>query len=148
MKARQAVSPDGRVWRVEKIRERPSLSESRKEPFFWASVVVTILLLAFMVRIVILDYTIFDSHSLYGLMFVLPLLLLWLVERSMNLIRPHIRAETDGPPAERVEWKTTHPFGTARLMDGAVEAIEGGLRNTEPRGLSLIQLEYRHPASE
>ena len=148
MKERRAVSPDGRIWRVVKVRERPSLKESRKEPFFWGSVVATILLLAFKVRIAILDYTIFSSHSLYGLMFVLPLLLLWLIERSMNLMRPHIRAETDGPPAERVEWKTTHPFGTARLMDSAVEAIETGLHDSEPKGLSLVQLEYRHAASE
>ena len=32
------------MWRVEKIRERPSPRESRNEPFFWGSVVVTILL--------------------------------------------------------------------------------------------------------
>jgi hypothetical protein len=140
---RRAVSPDGRVWRVEKIRERPSLAETRKEPFFWASAVVTFLLIAFMVRLVIVDYTLFDSRSLYALAFVVPLALLWLTERTMNLLRPHIRAETDGPPAERVEWKTTHPLGTSRLMDRAVEAIEAGLHDSEPRGLSLLQLEYR-----
>ena len=130
------------MWRVEKIRERPSPRESRNEPFFWGSVVVTILLLLFFARLIFLDYTLFDAGSFYALAFVVPLLLLWLTERTMNLLRPHIRAETDGPPPERVEWKTTHPFGTSRLMKRAVEAIQSGTHDSEPRGLSLVALEY------
>jgi hypothetical protein len=33
-------------------------------------------------------------------------------------------------------------------MDNAVEVIEAGLHDSEPRGLSLVQLEYRQAASE
>jgi hypothetical protein len=138
---RRAVSPDGRVWRVEKIRERPSLAESRKEPYFWASLVTAVLLLAFFARIVTIGVQ--WGLTLYTLAVILPALLIWLIERTTNLMRPHIRATTDGPRAEIVEWKSTHPFGTARLMTRAVAAIESGHHDTEPRGLDLVVLEYR-----
>jgi hypothetical protein len=39
--------------------------------------------------------------------------------------------------------ESTHPFGTARLMTRAVEAIESGRHDTEPRGLDLVVLDYR-----
>ena len=129
------------MWRVEKIRERPSLAESRKEPFFWASAVTTALILAFMVRVLMVGVE--WGLTLYTLAVLLPVLVLWLIERSMNLLRPHVRAETDGPPGEHVEWKSTHPFGTARLMNRAVRAIEAGRHDNELRGLDLIALEYR-----
>ena len=138
---RRAVSPDGRVWQVVKIRERPSLAETRKDPFFWGSAVVSVLLIAFFVRMVMVDFAIGGS-GLYALAFIVPVALLWLTERTMHLLRPHILAETDGPPAERVEWKTAYPLGTARLMNRAVEAIEDGTHDGEPRGLELLRLEY------
>ena len=139
--SRRVVSPDGRVWRVEKVRERPSLAESRKEPFFWASGVAAALILAFMARALMVGVE--QGITLYTLAILLPVLVLWLIERTMNLMRPHVRAETDGPPSERVEWKSTHPFGTARLMERAVDAIEAGRHDNELRGLDLIALEYR-----
>jgi hypothetical protein len=135
---RRAVSPDGRVWRVQKIRERPSLAKSRKEPFFWGTLGATVLLLAFFARLIYVDYSFFGS--LYALVFGVPLLL-WLIERAMHLLRPRIRAETDGPPAEALEWKTPHPLGTSRLIDRVVEAIESGRHDSEPRGLRLVALE-------
>ena len=138
---RRAVSPDGRVWRVEKVRERPSFSETRREPFFWGSALVTVLLIAFFVRLFMIDYGEFGSF--YVLAFVIPLALLWLTERTMHLLRPRIRAETDGPPHELVVWKTTHPFGTSSLMNRAVAAIEAGRHDGEPRGLRLVELSYR-----
>jgi hypothetical protein len=100
--ARRAVSPDGRVWRVQKIRERPSLAETRKEPFFWASIVTAVLLLAFFARVLMIGVE--WGVTLYTLAVLLPALLVWLVERATNLMRPHIRAQTDGPRAEVVEW--------------------------------------------
>ena len=40
-------SPDGRVWALDRIRPKISEAETFKVPFFWTSVVVTILILAF-----------------------------------------------------------------------------------------------------
>ena len=124
-----------------KIRERPSFAETRKEPFFWISAVLTLILIAFFVRLVMVDYAV-GGTGLYALAFIVPVALLWLTERTMHLLRPHISAEIAGPPAERVEWKTAYPLGTARLMNRAVEAIETGTRDGEPRGLDLLRLEY------
>lgn len=138
---RRAVSPDGRVWHVKKVRERPSFAETRREPFFWGTVLVTIILIAFFVRLVMVDFGRFGS--LYVFVFIVPLALLWLTERTMHLLMPRIHADTDGPPPERVVWKTTYPFGTSRLMSRAVAAIEVGRHDDEPRGLSLVELTYR-----
>jgi len=132
--ARTVVSPDGRTWHVAKVRERLSLAESRREPFFWSSIVVTVVLVAIIVRLVLVDPT-----SPMMLAFATPLALIWLLERSAYLLTPRIKAETKGPPPERVVWKTGHPLGSARLMRRAIEAIEAGAAVSEPRGLRFVE---------
>jgi hypothetical protein len=137
---RRAVSPDGRIWRVEKLRERLSFAESGRQPFFWASAIAAILLIAFWVRLVTIDVQLLGG--VYAFIFGIPLLL-WLVERTLHLLSPRIRAETDGPPHELVMWKTMYPFRTSRLMNRAVAVIEAGRHDDAPRGLDLVELSYR-----
>ena len=132
--ARTVVSPDGRTWRVKKIRERGSFAEDRREPSFWPRMIVTVVLVGLIVRMLWVD-----PVSPVMLMFVVPLALLWLVERGAFLLTPRIEAATEGPPPERVVWKAGHLFGSGRFMRRAVETIEAGQAVSEPRGLRLVQ---------
>jgi hypothetical protein len=97
-------------------------------------------LIAFLVYVVMVD--VWFIGGLYALIFVVPLLL-WLVERTLNLLSPRIRAETDGPPHELVVWKTMYPLRTSRLMSRAVAVIEAGRHDDALRGLGLVELTYR-----
>jgi hypothetical protein len=45
---------------------------------------------------------------------VVPLLLIWLLERDLNIVRPNIRAHTEGPPPESLTWRMSYPFGARR----------------------------------
>jgi hypothetical protein len=108
------------------------LSASRKEPFFWASVVVTIALIAFILGVIVRD----DS-SLF-LVIGVVLLAIWLIERGANVIRPNIQAHTDGPPAETLTWRTTHRYGLSKIEDRIAQQIESGRLEGEPPGAVLI----------
>ena len=44
--AQQVASPDGRTWTVTVERTRRKLKDTRDEPFFWAHVVVTAIIVA------------------------------------------------------------------------------------------------------
>jgi hypothetical protein len=134
----QAVSPDGRAWNVESLRERPSLAEARDEPFFWASVLVTAVLVAAVVYLVVIDP--FSPFLLFG---VLPLLIAWIAERGTSALRPLIRAETSGPPPEVVVWKSNARFGSRKLERTAVQAIEDGRPENDLPGLSLVRVESK-----
>jgi hypothetical protein len=125
-------SPDGRSWRIERVRPDSVLSASRKEPFFWASVVVTIALIAFILGVIVRD----DS-SLF-LVIGVVLLAIWLIERGANVIRPNIQAHTDGPPAETLTWRTTHRYGLSKIEDRIAQQIESGRLEGEPPGAVLI----------
>ena len=132
---RRAVSPDGRVWLVKRQRERLSLAESRDEPFFWVSVLITLVILAVIVRLVIID-----PGAPFMLFMALPLLAIWVLERGAYLLRPKIEATTKGPPPERILWKTRHRFGYRRLEKKVLEAIEFGQPECEPSGLTLVEV--------
>jgi hypothetical protein len=134
----RAVSPDGRVWKVESLRERPSLAESREEPFFWAYVLVTLALVAAIVYLVIIDPL--SPFLLFG---ALPLLIIWIAERGTSLLRPLLRAETAGPPPEVVIWKSKGRFGGGNLERRAVRAIEGGRPENDLAGLTLLRVESK-----
>jgi hypothetical protein len=125
-------SPDGRIWRLERVRPDSALSASKKEPFFWASVVATAALIGFIVWVIVRD-----ESSLF-LVIGVVLLVIWLIERGLNLIRPNIRAHTDGPPAETLTWRTTHRYGLSRIENRIAAQIERGNLEGEPRGAVLI----------
>lgn len=132
----RAVSPDGRVWHVKRLQERLSLAESNDEPFFWTSVLITLAMLAVIVRLVIVD-----PISPMMLFIVLPLMAIWALERGAYLLRPRIEAATKGPPPERILWKTSHRFGYGRLERKVLDAIERGQPESEPSGLTLVEVE-------
>jgi hypothetical protein len=68
----------------------------------------------------------------------LVLLAIWLLERGLNLIRPNIRAHTEGPPRETLTWRTTHRYGLSRIENRIARQIENGQLEGEPRGAVLI----------
>jgi hypothetical protein len=129
--SRPVRSPDGRIWQIERVRPSSILGATRKEPFFWSSAIATGLLFAFAGRMIWVD------PGPLTLSIVVPLLLIWLLERDLNILRPNIRAHTDGPPAETLTWRTTHPFGVRRIEQRIVKEIETG-RESEPPGAVLI----------
>jgi hypothetical protein len=133
--ARTVVSPDGRTWQVTKVRERLSLDERRREPFFWSGILATIVIVGAVLRLVITDPL--SPWILVGA--VIPLTVIWILERGTFMFRPRIQAQTTGPPRERVVWKTGHPLDTRRLMRRAIKAIEIGRPVNDQPGLSLVQ---------
>ena len=130
--SRNVRSPDGRSWQLERVRPESALAATRQEPFFWASVVATVILIAFALWVILR----FD-HSVI-LLITLILLAIWLIERGLNLMRPNIRAHTDGPPPETLTWRTTHRWGLGRIEDRIAKQIENGRLEDEPPGAVLI----------
>jgi hypothetical protein len=129
---REVRSPDGRSWQIDRVQPDSALAASRNEPFFWGSVVVTVLLIAFALWVILA----IDSGVI--LMITLVLLAIWLIERGLNVVRPNIRAHTDGPPAETLTWRTTHRWGLGRIEDRIAKQIENGRLEDEPPGAVLI----------
>lgn len=129
--SRSVRSPDGRIWRIERIAPDARLRMTRREPFFWSSVIATVLLFAFAARMIWVD------PGPLTLSIVVPLLVIWLLERDLNFLRPNIRAHTGGPPAETLTWRTTYPFGAGRIEKQIANEIERG-RESEPPGAVLI----------
>ena len=125
-----ARSPDGRTWEIGSQREQLSFWEKRDEPFFWAGVVMTVILIA--IAIVVAFYS-----TIIAIIAAI-LLLIWLAERISNLLRPRLYARTEGPPREEVVWKANR-FSRGKLEHKIVEAIERGNPDVEPPGLTLLQ---------
>ncbi|HEX7255622.1 MAG TPA: hypothetical protein VF236_06810 [Gaiellaceae bacterium] len=69
---------------------------------------------------------------------IVPLFVIWLLERGLNFARPNIRAHTEGPPAETRTWRTTHRIGLGRIEDRIANEIENGRLEAEPPGAVLI----------
>jgi hypothetical protein len=130
--SRKVRSPDGRNWQIERVRPASGLAASRKEPFFWGSVAVTVLLIAFIVWVIVRE-----QGSLF-LVIASVLLAIWLLERGLNMMRPNIRAHTDGPPRETLTWRTTHRYGLSKIEDRIARQIENGQLEGEPPGAVLI----------
>jgi len=86
MTARDVRSPDGRMWRIGVDRDKLSLAEARREPFFKWHVVVTILVLLALLYVVVADQT----HL--GLIYVPIGLAIWFVGWILVTTRPIIRA--------------------------------------------------------
>jgi hypothetical protein len=125
-------SPDGRTWQIDRVRPDSALAASKKEPFFWGSVVATVALIAFIVWVIARD-----ESSLF-LVIGVVLLVIWVIERGLNVMRPNIRAHTDGPPPETLTWRTTHRYGLGRIERRIAEQIESGRLEGEPPGAVLI----------
>lgn len=130
--SRTVRSPDGRTWQLERVSPSSPLEETRKEPAFWSSVIATVIIIALVVRLISLD------TGWLTLIIAVPLLLIWILERGLNVIRPNIRAHTDGPPAETHTWRTTHRMGLGRIEDRIANEIENGRLEAEPPGAVLI----------
>jgi hypothetical protein len=88
-------------------------------------------------RVVIVRLVMVDPTTPMMLAFVVPLALLWAVERASKLARPLVRAETDGPPRERVTWKADW-FGRRRYLSRAVRAVAEGQFVSNPKGMRLV----------
>ena len=131
--ARTVRSPDGRTWTLERISQGKSFAERRQEPFFWPSLIATAIMLVFIVRLISVD-----GAGWFLWVVVIPLFVIWLLERGLSFARPNIRAHTDGPPAETHTWRTTHRIGLGKIEDRIAEQIEQGRLEAEPSGAVLI----------
>jgi hypothetical protein len=131
--ARTVRSPDGRTWTLERVSQGKSFAERRQEPFFWPSLIATAIMLVFIVRLVSVD-----GAGWFMWVVVVPLFVIWLLERGLSFARPNIRAHTDGPPAETHTWRTTHRIGLGRIENRIAEQIEQGHLEAEPAGAVLI----------
>jgi len=131
--ARTVRSPDGRTWTFERISQGKSFAERRQEPFFWPSLIATAIMLVFIIRLISVD-----GAGWFTWVVVVPLFVIWLLERGLSFARPNIRAHTDGPPAETHTWRTTHRIGLGRIENRIAEQIEQGHLEAEPAGAVLI----------
>jgi len=131
--ARTVRSPDGRTWTLERVSQGKSFAERRQEPFFWPSAIATAIMLVFIVRLISVD-----GAGWFTWVVVVPLFVIWLLERGLSFARPNIRAHTDGPPAETHTWRTTHRIGLGRIENRIAEQIEQGRLEAEPSGAVLI----------
>ena len=131
--ARTVRSADGRTWTLERISQGKSFAERRQEPFFWPSLIATAIMLVFIVRLISVD-----GAGWFTWVVVVPLFVIWLLERGLSFARPNIRAHTDGPPAETHTWRTTHRIGLGKIEDRIAEQIEQGRLEAEPSGAVLI----------
>lgn len=107
------------------------MSETRKEPFFWPSAIVTILLIALTVWLAVRGHVVITICAVI-------LLVIWLLERGLNFIRPNIQAHTDGPPVETLTWRTTHRYGLDKIEQRIADQIAQGRMEGEPPGTVLI----------
>lgn len=125
-------SPDGRVWTLDRLRPKLSEAETFKVPFFWSSVVATIFVLVFVVRLVMVD------PGFVAYLLLLPLVV-WVVERGFHALRPLIKAETEGPPRETLMWRPGSRWGYGRVERRVAEAIEAGRPETDVKGAPLVR---------
>ena len=130
--ARTVRSADGKTWTLERISQGKSFAERRQEPFFWPSLIATAIMLVFIVKLISLD------AGWFTWVVIVPLFVIWLLERGLSFARPNIRAHTDGPPAETHTWRTTHRIGLGRIENRIAEQIEQGRLEAEPSGAVLI----------
>jgi hypothetical protein len=130
--SRTVRSPDGRTWTLERVSQGKSFAERREEPFFWPSLIATAIMLVFLVRLIQLD------AGWFTWVVIVPLFVIWLLERGLSFARPNIRAHTDGPPAETHTWRTTHRIGLGRIEDRLANEIANGRFEAEPPGAVLI----------
>jgi len=122
----EATSPDGRSWEIEAIREPFSFGDGLSA----ATIVITVLLVAFMIFLALLSTLLTIGLGI--------ILLIWLVERISNHLRPRLRARTHDRPAEEVTWKANR-FARRELEERIARMIESGSTlDVQPPGLTLL----------
>jgi hypothetical protein len=125
-------SPDGRTWAIDRVRPKLRDAETFKAPFFWSSVIVTILLLLFVVRLIWVD------PGWVSYLLLLPLGV-WLIERGVHALRPFIRAETQGPPHDMFMWRPGSRWSYGRVERRIADAIRTGRPETDVKGAPLVR---------
>ena len=132
--AQQVASPDGRTWTVDIERTRRRLKDTRDEPFFWAHVVVTAILVGLLIF--------FFRHDWSGIWAVLiPLLVLaWAIGFVVSATGSQIRAQTPGPPPEHRVWSITSRRRKQQALNGVVQAIGSGDLASEPADTRLEEI--------
>jgi hypothetical protein len=130
----QVVSPDGRNWTVRIERSRRRLSDTRDEPFFWAHVIVTAILVGLLIF--------FFRHDWSGIWGVLipAMVLIWAIGFVISATGSRIRAETQGPPPEHRVWSITKRSHKQHAMDGVVQGIGRGDLSSEPPDTRLEEI--------
>jgi hypothetical protein len=134
--ARTVRSPDGRTWTLERISQGTSFAERRQEPFFWPSLIATAIMLVFLVRLISLD------AGWFTWVVIVPLFVIWLLERGLSFARPYIRAQTDGPARRDAHLADDPPHrprqdrGPDRPADRAGPARGGAARRRPDRDLT------------
>jgi hypothetical protein len=122
-----ATSPDGRIWKIDAIKEPFTFGGERG--FSWSYVVATVLVLGIAVFLALVSW--------YLAIGLAVLLVIWLSERISNHVRPRFRARTEGPPPEELTWKATS-FARRELEQRIARVVAGGNVDLEPRGLKLL----------
>jgi hypothetical protein len=125
-------SPDGRTWELDRIKPKLREADTFKVPFFWSSVVTTIVVLALVLWIVGSD----PGPAAYILLVPLGV---WLVERGFHAFRPFIRAKTEGPPPETLMWRPGSRWGYGRVERRIVDTIEAGRPEVDVKGAPLAR---------
>jgi hypothetical protein len=130
----EVASPDGRRWTVSVERSRRKLTDTRDEPFFWAHVIVTAILVAFFIWLFRNDWS--------GIWAVLipAMILIWFIGFAVSATGSRIRAETTGPPSEHRVWSITKRSHQQRAQDGVVAAIGRGDLSSEPPDTRLEEI--------
>jgi hypothetical protein len=132
--SQQVASPDGRTWTVSVERTRRRLKDTRDEPFFWAHVVVTALLVALFIWLF--------RHDWSGIWAVLipAMVLIWLIGFAVSATGSQIRAETQGPPQEHRVWSITKRSHKKFAAEGVVDAIRRGDLSAQPPDTRLEEI--------
>ena len=76
--SRTVRSPDGRSWTLERARPESALAAAKKEPVFWGSVILTVLMVGFVVWITI-EFGVGIFFTITVILFVI-----WLLERGFS----------------------------------------------------------------
>ena len=135
--ARTVRSPDGRTWTLERISQGKSFAERRQEPFFWPSLIATAIMLVFIVRLITLD-----GAGWFTWVVVVPLFVIWLLERGLSFARPNIRAahrrasRRDAHLADDAPHRPRQDRGPDRPADRAGTARGGAGRRRPDRDLT------------
>lgn len=130
--SRTIRSPDGRTWTLEREKPESALAAAKKEPVFWGSAVLTVILIGFVIWVVVA----YGAHVFFVI--TLVVLVIWLIERGLSTARPNLKAHTEGPPAQSFTWRTTHRWGLSHTEDRIAKQIENGQLGDEPPGAVLI----------
>jgi hypothetical protein len=132
--SQEVASPDGRTWTVTVERARKKLTDTRDEPFFWAHVIVTAILVALMIWLL--------RHSWSGIWQVLipAMILIWFIGFAVSATGSRVRAETAGPPPEHRLWSITKRSQKEQARGGVIAAIGRGDLSSEPPDTRLEEI--------